>query len=198
MSFRASDVFFLILIITYMAWYCHQSRSILEQWAKACGYKLLRVRRSFRIGGPFFWRTSKAQTVFHVRLYDPGLRRIRRAWVRCGGFWSGMSSDEVEVRWEEHSVTDSLPVGAVNDRAAVGSRPTLIDYLDSHWIKAGLALVVLGWEPLWIIILLAGIGLWPDSNPNPIGPGILFFLTAWPAIICLVIGTVRVRRNYGK
>lgn len=75
MSFRASDVFFLILIITYMAWYCHQSRSILEKWAKACGYRLLRVR-----------------------LYDPGLRRIRRAWVRCGGFWSGMSSDEVEVR----------------------------------------------------------------------------------------------------
>jgi hypothetical protein len=197
MSFRTSDVFFLILIIAYMAWYCHQSRSILKQWAEACGYKLLRVRRSFALGGPFFGRTSKAQALFHVRLYDPELRRIRRAWVRCGGFWSGMSSDEVVVSWEERSAADSLPAGAPHTRAAAAGRPALKDYLDSHWVKAGLALVVLGWGPLWVIILLAGIGLWPDPNPNPIGPGILFFLTAWPAIICLAIGVVRVRRNHG-
>jgi hypothetical protein len=198
MSFRASDMFFLILIIAYMAWYCHQSRSILKRWGEACGYKLLRVRRRFAFGGPFFWGTSKAQAIFHVRLYDPKLHRIRHAWVRCGGFWSGMSSDAVEVRWAEDSAADSSPAGTVNTRAAAGSRPALKDYLDSHWIKAGLMLIVLGWGPLWIIILLAGIGLWPDPNPNPIGPGILFFLTAWPAIICLVIGTVRVRRNYGR
>jgi len=36
-------------------------------------------------------------------------------------------------------------------------------------------------------------GLWPAPNPDPIGPGLLFFFTAWPAIICLIIGYVQAR-----
>lgn len=66
-------------------------------------------------------------------------------------------------------------------------------YLRNRWIQVGLALVVLGWGPLFTIIALADLGLWPDPNPNPIGPGLLFFVTAWPAIGCLTIGVLRVR-----
>lgn len=66
-------------------------------------------------------------------------------------------------------------------------------YLRNRWIQVGLALVVLGWGPLFTIIALAGLGLWPDPNPNPIGPGLLFFVTAWPAIGCLAIGVIRAR-----
>jgi hypothetical protein len=71
-------------------------------------------------------------------------------------------------------------------------------YLGNRWIQIGLALVVLGWGPLLAIIVLAAVGLWPDPNPNPIGPGLLFFFTAWPAVICLVVGVVRVRLNQSK
>jgi hypothetical protein len=66
-------------------------------------------------------------------------------------------------------------------------------YLQSRWVKAGLALLVLGAFPLVFIIVAAAVGLWPDPNPNPIGPGLLFFFTFWPAVICVVIGVVRVR-----
>jgi hypothetical protein len=68
-------------------------------------------------------------------------------------------------------------------------------YLQNRWIVIGLALVIFGWGPLWAIVALAALGLWPDPNPNPIGPGLLFFFTSWPAIICLVIGTLQMRRN---
>ena len=68
-------------------------------------------------------------------------------------------------------------------------------YLDNRWIRVGLALVLFGWTPLLGIILLAAIGLWPDPNPNPVGPGLLFFLTSWPAIICLIVGVVRVKNQ---
>lgn len=68
-------------------------------------------------------------------------------------------------------------------------------YLQSNWFRAGLGLVLFGWGPLWGIVLLAAFGLWPDPNPNPIGPGLLFFVTAWPALICLAIGVIRTRRG---
>jgi hypothetical protein len=68
-------------------------------------------------------------------------------------------------------------------------------YLSNRWIWVGLALVTFGWGPLLGIVLLEELGLWPDPNPNPIGPGILFFLTSWPAIICLAMGMFQVRRN---
>ena len=67
-------------------------------------------------------------------------------------------------------------------------------YLQSWWVRTGVALLVLGSGPLLFIIAAAAIGLWPDPNPNPIGPGLLFFFTFWPAVICILIGVVRVNR----
>lgn len=69
------------------------------------------------------------------------------------------------------------------------------DYLANRWFKTGTYLVVLGWGPLLAIIILAAIGLWPDPNPNPVGPGLLFFFTFWPAVICLGIGAWQTRRQ---
>ena len=62
----------------------------------------------------------------------------------------------------------------------------------SRWGKVGIGLVVFGWGPLLAIIALAELGLWPD--PNPIGPGLLFFLTSWPALICLGVGAFEALR----
>jgi hypothetical protein len=68
-------------------------------------------------------------------------------------------------------------------------------YLQSAWVKVGLGLLVIGAGPLLFIIAAATLGLWPDPNPNPVGPGLLFGLTFWPAIICIVVGVIRVRRG---
>jgi len=69
-------------------------------------------------------------------------------------------------------------------------------YLQSTWTRVGIGLLVVGAGPLLFIILAAAVGLWPDPNPNPVGPGLLFFVTFWPAVICIVIGVVRVRRAH--
>ena len=68
-------------------------------------------------------------------------------------------------------------------------------FWSNRWSKIGIALVALGWSPLWLIVVLAAIGLWPDPNPNPIGPGLLFFFTFWPALICFGIGYFQTRRQ---
>lgn len=68
-------------------------------------------------------------------------------------------------------------------------------FLSNRWSRIGLALTIFGCGPLLAIIALASIGLWPDPNPNPIGPGLLFAVCMWPAIICLAIGAIQTRRN---
>jgi hypothetical protein len=68
-------------------------------------------------------------------------------------------------------------------------------YLNNRLFKIGAIIALFGWTPLLSIILLAWIGLWPDPNPNPIGPGLLFFLSFWPAMACLGIGVFQVRRD---
>ena len=68
-------------------------------------------------------------------------------------------------------------------------------YLSNRLFKIGFWLFVIGTGPLLAIILLAGIGLWPDPNPNPIGPGLLFFFTFWPAVILMVIGAIQIARQ---
>ena len=67
------------------------------------------------------------------------------------------------------------------------------EYLQSRLVQVGLGLLILGVGPLLFIIVAAAVGLWPDPNPNPIGPGFLAFLTFWPGVITLGIGIARVR-----
>ena len=68
------------------------------------------------------------------------------------------------------------------------------DYLASKLVRVGLVLLVVGTGPLLAIIVAAKVGLWPDPNPNPVGFGMLAGLTFWPAVLCILIGVVRVRR----
>ena len=66
-------------------------------------------------------------------------------------------------------------------------------YLANRWFKVGFWLAVIGCGPLLAIVGLAAIGLWPDPDPNPVGLGLLFFISFWPACFCLVIGGLQVR-----
>jgi hypothetical protein len=74
----------------------------------------------------------------------------------------------------------------------LANREQRADYLLSRWIRAGLTLLVVGSAPLVAIILAANLGLWPDPNPNPVGPGLLFFFSGVLGTLCLAIGAVRV------
>jgi hypothetical protein len=68
-------------------------------------------------------------------------------------------------------------------------------YLNNRLFKIGAIIALVGWTPLLLIIVFAWVGLWPDPNPNPIGPGLLFFFSFWPAMVCLGIGAFQVWRS---
>jgi len=56
-------------------------------------------------------------------------------------------------------------------------------------LKIGVLLLVIGTSPLLIVILLDTLGI--INAPNPVGFGIIFFITFWPAIILVIIGIIQ-------
>jgi hypothetical protein len=56
-------------------------------------------------------------------------------------------------------------------------------------LKIRISTLILGSGPLLIILFLETLGIIDVSNP--VGPGILAFLTFWPSIILIIIGVVR-------
>jgi hypothetical protein len=54
----------------------------------------------------------------------------------------------------------------------------------------GIGLLLVGAAPLLFVIIAADLGLTSDPNPNPIGPGLLFFATVWPALGWIAFGVV--------
>ena len=66
------------------------------------------------------------------------------------------------------------------------------DYFSNRIFTSGFVLLILGNAPLLAILFLARIGVWPDPDPNPIGPGLLSFATFWPAIILIAVGISKV------
>ena len=96
---------FVVLVIVVAAvaiaawvWHLGRSRSLLEQWADAGGYRILASERRFLRRGPFFFTTAKGQEVFYVTVED-GSGRVRHAYVKVGGFFLGQFSDKVRVEW---------------------------------------------------------------------------------------------------
>jgi len=59
-----------VLVIISLYWHFSRSKSLLEQWADDNGFELLWSEyRTFR-RGPFFWTTSKGQSVYRVEVHD--------------------------------------------------------------------------------------------------------------------------------
>jgi hypothetical protein len=65
-------------------------------------------------------------------------------------------------------------------------------YFRSKWIRAGAITIAAGTLPLLIVIVLAKVGLWPDPDPNPIGPGLLLVAAAVLASVLTLIGIILV------
>jgi len=90
----------LAFVIAIFFWHYGRSSAILQKWADDNGYEILEKELRHFFKGPFFFTASKNQTVYRVTVRDKaGLERS--GWVVCGGWWLGMLSDHVKVRWDE-------------------------------------------------------------------------------------------------
>ena len=90
---------FVALGVGMTVWTFSRSRKILERWAAENGYQILSSEFRWLRRGPFFWTSSKGQTVYYVVVRTPE-GPTKRGWVRCGSFWWGVMQDKAKVRWE--------------------------------------------------------------------------------------------------
>jgi hypothetical protein len=89
-----------VLVAVTIWWHFGRSNSLLHQWAEKGGYRIIRQEYRTFFKGPFFWTSTRGQTVYYVEVEDYKGNR-RSGWVRCGGWWFGLLSDNVEVRWDD-------------------------------------------------------------------------------------------------
>ena len=85
--------------ISGIVWTFSRSHRLLEEWASSNGYDLISAHFCWIRRGPFFWTTSKGQTVYRIIARDEDGERLT-GWARCGSFWWGLWGSKVEVRWD--------------------------------------------------------------------------------------------------
>ncbi len=98
----------IIIAFIVICFYWEQSRSVsmIDRWAGENGLQLLSASRCFfKIGTPF-WATNKNHTVYRITVQDTQ-DNVMSGYVLCGGFFLGLLSDRVEVKWDNEAVEKS-------------------------------------------------------------------------------------------
>ena len=87
-------------VATFVIWFSVTRRStILKDWADKNGYQILHKEfRVFRVGP--FWGQSGQAVVYYVTVRDEQGQQ-RSGWVRCGGRFLGLLSDNADVIWKD-------------------------------------------------------------------------------------------------
>ena len=96
-----NGIFILMVSIGCLFWRNPRSQSMIEQWAANNGYRVSSIESRLVLRGPFFFTTSRNQTVHYVT-FTAADGRAQPAWVRCGSWLGGITfSDRVDVRWAD-------------------------------------------------------------------------------------------------
>lgn len=88
-----------IFIFFYFKWMYDKSKKLIFSWAKKNAYEVQGLEFRLLRRGPFFLRSSEAQTVFYVTLKD-ATGNMKSAYFRCGGFFLGLYINQVSVKWD--------------------------------------------------------------------------------------------------
>jgi|APCry1669193128_1035447.scaffolds.fasta_scaffold55349_2 hypothetical protein len=100
MSSKTNIIIVLVAIgwvVFNIAWHWFRSKLLLQQWAKANGFELVKMSVPWFTISPFL--ASKRQGVYWITARDHSGRE-HIGYAKCGGFWLGFLVDKVEVEWD--------------------------------------------------------------------------------------------------
>lgn len=116
---ETSILFILILVpvvIFGIAWGFRRGSDLLELWANANNVRILQKEYCWFLKGPFFWSSSRNQSVYRITVEDSE-GQIRTGWAKCGGWFMGLWTSQVEVRWDKQQ--KGFPVVMPADQTSV-------------------------------------------------------------------------------
>ncbi len=89
----------LILVVAASIYgYVARSNHLLHKWARDNDLEVLQAEFRMVRKGPYTW-SSRGQAVFRVEVRDRD-GRTRQGWVRCGSWFLGVTSDQVESSFD--------------------------------------------------------------------------------------------------
>ena len=77
-----------------------RARESLEQWGRLHGYRIASAESRTFFKGPFFLSAGKNRVVYYFTAQNVRSGNIQSGYACCGGYFSGMWSDQVEVIWD--------------------------------------------------------------------------------------------------
>ena len=86
--------------VVIWVWTIRKSKRMVEEWARRQGLQIVSSEFRWWRRGPFFWKSSRNQTVLYVTVRMPD-GSPRSAFIRCGNWWVGLFTDQLEVKWVE-------------------------------------------------------------------------------------------------
>lgn len=90
------------LAIASFFWSFRRSEAMMRKWAQQNNYRIVEAKIPMIGQGPFFWTTSRSQSVYRVVVQD-SKGKTRSGWVRCGHWLFGMQREQTEVIWDEEN-----------------------------------------------------------------------------------------------
>jgi len=96
---RVFWLFFVIAVIWYPIFRTRRVHTLLSGWSAECGFEIIRSRWAGYRLRPFPLAWFGNQTVYWLLVRDRDGQE-HTCWLKLGAFFTGLLSDNVEVRWE--------------------------------------------------------------------------------------------------
>ena len=90
---------FILMTTAFSNWEIRRAKDLIDRWARSNNLQLVDMEHRIYFRRPSYWRTVTGQAVYRITTVDQYGQR-QSGWVRCGGRWLGLHSDQVDVRWD--------------------------------------------------------------------------------------------------
>jgi hypothetical protein len=92
--------FLALVVAARIAWLAWRANGLLRHWAQDNGYEIVSAQYRWFLRGPFWWALGSNYAVYRVTV-SKGKGKQRWGWLCFGGWFWGLASGTVDVRWDD-------------------------------------------------------------------------------------------------
>jgi len=102
-------VFIILLFLGMWRITMKEGNRILDGWARENSLEVLEAEHCWFLRGPFWFRSSKAQSVYRITVRDKESGETWSGWARCGNwFWGVWGTNAIKVIWDGQTAKEKI------------------------------------------------------------------------------------------